>query len=132
MNDYQKLIDYLVEEKLKGADYTKIRNELKERNLDDATIHKIISEIDLIIVNEELNKNTIRKRKEIYYAGMIIAAIGLFVTYATYSGWINTGNSYLITHGPFFAGMMIMFYARTIRPKNAAKQITFKGRHIKH
>ena len=131
--DYNDLIDYYVGLKLKGTDYTTIREELKQRNINDDAIKTIINDIDDVIIHEEWDKIRKGKQREYYIFGLFLAALGLFITFATYTGFINLGDSYIIMYGPFFSGIFLMLYAKRYSSNtNKRKTIQFKRKYNKN
>jgi hypothetical protein len=47
----------------------------------------------------------------------VLAVIGAGITIASYIGLIPMGNSFLITYGPFFGGLSILFSGMVKRRK---------------
>lgn len=103
-----ELIEYFINEKRNGMDYSKINEILTSKNIDKNIIKSIIQKIDNQILNDE--KLIIKKlrAKELIFVGFFIAITGLFITIGTYTGIINMGNSFLLMYGPILAGIGII------------------------
>jgi hypothetical protein len=104
-----KLIDYYLEKSLTDDfQIDQIRKELEAKNIEDEEIKVIVRLVDNEMQKKALTKSSNQKSNELVYIGLALTIIGVGITVGTYTGLINTGNSFIIAYGPFFAGVSIL------------------------
>jgi hypothetical protein len=108
----EKKIEEMVQRKLKGESYTRIRKELGELGLDEKEVHRAVRNIDEKVLQEELNRKAAGKSKQWYRAGILLAIVGLILTLGANRGIFLAYLPKWIIYSPFFAGIALMLYSR--------------------
>ena len=113
MNKTNKSIEELnirfLEEKRNGKDFSIIRKELTELEIDEADIKIIIRNIDDQILYDDITKSKKQKAKELIFVGAFLTLAGLVVTIGSYTGLINSPDYTIIMYGPIIAGIGLFF-----------------------
>ena len=117
-----KLIDYYIE-KSQSPDFQidQIRKELEPNNIPEEDIRAIVKLVDNHILNSAFTKNSKNRSSELIIAGAILALLGVGVTIATYTGFINLGDNFLVVYGPFFGGVSMIFGGLAQRKNSSSK-----------
>lgn len=105
--DLSKIIDYYVEKKKDGLDFSEIRKELQARNLDSDKIKFIMNEIDKQVLLAAQGKSIKISLNETKIIGLILMFGGGFITITTFFGFIDLGGSYLVAYGPVIGGYLL-------------------------
>lgn len=117
-NSKEQLITDYVREKIAGKDYSTIRAELTQKGFDDPEIKELISEIDEVLLKEEMNKSVLLKKTELKSIGIVLIVLGLFVTIGSFTGLIPMPGYFTILVGPITVGAFILFGIRNLRKSN--------------
>ena len=96
-------------------DFSEIRRQLKDRNIDEEGIKHIIREIDDKILSQVDELSSKSKLNSQFFIGIFLFTIGLFLTVGTYFGLVNFGNYFIIAYGPIFAGLGMMINSKANR-----------------
>ncbi|KOF04294.1 hypothetical protein OB69_01875 [Roseivirga seohaensis subsp. aquiponti] len=117
-----KLIDYYIE-KSQSPDFQidQIRKELEPNNIPEEDIRAIVRLVDNHILNSAFTKNSKNRSSELIIAGAILALLGVGVTIATFTGFINLGDNFLVVYGPFFGGVSMIFGGLAQRKNSSSK-----------
>jgi len=115
-------IEELVQRKLEGESYTKIRSELDALGLTESEIHEAIRNIDEKVLDSEMNRKQRGRTNQWYRVGLFIAAFGLVLTLGANRGIILQDVSKWIVYAPFFAGIGMMLYGRYARQQTSGKK----------
>lgn len=103
------LIDYYIKKsKEEGFEIDQVRKELEEKNVPDEEIRIITKLVDSELQKKALSTSYKNKSKEYIVAGIILTLVGFVVTFGTYLGIIEMGNSFLILYGPFIGGLSLI------------------------
>ena len=113
-------IETLVREKMEGKSYSIIRKELAESGMSEEEISKLIRQVDERVLNETVTQGGREKVQRWYRTGLILALIGLILSIAYNAGIILKGLPAWLAYSPFFVGIIVMIYARTLQRKQAA------------
>ena len=110
MTDRAQIVNFYLQ-KISNNDFEilDIRKDLERNNFDEEEIKIIVRLVDNELQRRLLADTTNKRSIDLVYIGAVIALVGLIVTVGTYTGMINTGNSFLIAYGPFFGGLSILF-----------------------
>jgi hypothetical protein len=130
--DVSNIIDYYVEQKQKGLDFSEIRKELKARNLDADKIKFIIREIDNQILFKEQDKGFKINANGARIFGLVLMFGGILVTVVTFFGVVDLGGSYLIAYGPIISGFLLYLQSGQLakgngKIKNRKKKLKSMG-----
>lgn len=107
-----KLIDHYLEKSLEeGFEIDQIRKELEANDVEDEEIRVIVRIVDADIQKRALVKTSNQKSSAFIYIGLAFILVSVVVTIGTYTGLIDTGNSFVILYGPFFTGVSILLAA---------------------
>lgn len=106
----EELIEIYYSEKKQGKNYSNIRKELQNKNINSDAISYIIKKIDNMILEDEQIKLKKQKAWEIIGAGIVFSIAGLGITIGSFTGVINTSNSILIVYGPVFSGLSVLYF----------------------
>ncbi|MGW8315526.1 MAG: hypothetical protein ACWGNV_07995 [Bacteroidales bacterium] len=107
-----KKIEEMVQRKLEGESYTRIRKELSELGLTEQEVHRTIRSIDEKVLQGELNQKAAGKSRQWYRTGLFLATLGLILTLGANRGIILTNIPRWIIYTPFFGGIALMLYGR--------------------
>ena len=113
----ENILDELVQQKLEGESYTRIRARLAEKGLSGEEIRTTIREVDERVLRAEIERGRREKAKSWYWIGLALAITGLLLTIGFNAGWIFQGTPKWILYGPFFAGILLMYYGRRLQQK---------------
>jgi hypothetical protein len=117
MELHESTIEEMVRQKLDGESYSRIRAELGEQGLSDQEIRQAIRIIDKKVLEAELNQKHLGRSKQWYRAGIFMASLGLILTIGINRRIILEDVPKWIAYAPFFAGIVMMLYARFSRQK---------------
>lgn len=111
-----KIVDYYLKKiNDKDFDLYDARKEMEKNNLEEDEIKIIIRLIDNQI-HRSLAQNSHRdKSREMVGIGVVLTFVGAMITIGTYTGILNTGDSFLIVYGPVVAGISIMVGGVSLR-----------------
>lgn len=128
----EKVILHYLKRKSAGEDYTSIRLELKEKNLDEASTALIIRIIDDIIIREDLEKNKPLFKLDQLMSGWLLMISGGVMTVGTYFQIIPFfKGQYVLAYGPIIAGYFVIRSARLKEKRNNNRRIQFTRRFSK-
>ena len=123
--DSESRIEELAREKMEGKSYSSIRNELAESGMNDGEISSLLRQVDERVLGETVKQGDRDRAQQWYRTGLILAVIGLILSIAYNAGIILAYLPALLIYSPFFAGILVMFYGRSLRKKLPAS--TDKG-----
>ena len=105
-----KIVDYYVN-KLDEPSFEiyQVRQELEKNNVDEEEIRIIIRLVDSELQRRLLTKTENKRLNDVVWIGVVFTALGVGITIGTYTGVIDMGDHFLITYGPFLAGLSILF-----------------------
>ena len=133
--------DYLIDEyvrknKEEGLGFHEIRKELESKNFDPDTIKYLIRSINNKILNEEINKSFRIKSYEIFFIGLFLIALGIFLTLSTFIGIIKMKDQFILFYGLILGGLAAILYSRLKKYKTGRKYYkssrTFLGKSFFH
>jgi hypothetical protein len=110
-------IEEYVQQKLEGKSYSEIKSRLRESGLSDEAVREAIRQIDDRVLREEVSRVYLKRSRQIYWAGITLAILGLCITIAFNAGLLLAGRSRVLVYSPFFAGIILMAYARMMQRK---------------
>jgi len=113
-------IEELAREKMEGKSYSSIRNELAESGMNDGEISSLLRQVDERVIGETVKQGDRDRAQQWYRTGLILAVIGLILSIAYNAGIILAYLPALLIYSPFFAGILVMFYGRSLRKKQSA------------
>lgn len=115
--DFKSLADFYHEKKIEGMDFSQIRRELADQNIEEGMIKNIVREIDNRILNGDVKKGGKLKAKQLRLIGWILMIIGGVITIGAYLQWIDVKGFQIITYGPVIAGYLLIIAARKAERK---------------
>ncbi|WP_372645466.1 hypothetical protein [Ancylomarina sp.] len=118
MSQINELVDYYLEKKKSGMDFSEIRKELKTKDLTDKEIKKIIIEIDAKAL-EYAQTSGKMKPKDLRLIGYALMLIGGGLTFAVYFKLLVLGKFLFAAYGPVIIGYILVVMAR--RQQNKLK-----------
>lgn len=113
-------IEELAREKMEGKSYSSIRNELAESGMNDGEISSLIRQVDERVLGETVKQGDRDRAQQWYRTGLILAVIGLILSIVYNAGIILAYLPALLIYSPFFVGILVMFYGRSLRKKQSA------------
>ena len=113
-------IEELAREKMEGKSYSSIRDELEESGMNDGEISSLLRQVDERVLGETVKQGDRDRAQQWYRTGLILAVIGLILSIAYNAGIILAYLPALLIYTPFFAGILVMFYGRSLRKKQSA------------
>lgn len=108
-------IEEFARQKREGQSYGEIRTRLSEEGLTEEEIRKTIRRVDEKVLKEEMSGDSVVRARRWYFTGVVVAAVGLVLTFLYSRGYILTTWPRLVVYLPFFAGILIMFYGRRLQ-----------------
>ena len=102
---------------MEGKSYSSIRDELAESGMNDGEISSLIRQVDERVLGETVKQGDRDRAQQWYRTGLILAVIGLILSIAYNAGIILAYLPALLIYSPFFAGILVMFYGRSLRKK---------------
>ncbi|MGZ2370631.1 hypothetical protein ACXR6G_12690 [Ancylomarina sp. YFZ004] len=118
MSQTKELVDYYLEKKKSGMDFSEIRKELKAKDLDDAQIKKIIIEIDVKTLEHAQTAGKM-KPKDLRLIGYALMLIGGGLTFAVYFKMLVLGEFLFAAYGPVIIGYILVVMARRQQKKQS-------------
>ena len=112
-------IETLVREKLGGKSYSTIRDELKEAGMSDEEITVLLRQVDEKVLNETVKQGGRMKIRQWYRIGLFLALTGLILTVAYNAGMLLRSIPAWLAYSPFFAGIVVMIYSRTLQRRQS-------------
>ncbi|MFC5625618.1 hypothetical protein [Algoriphagus winogradskyi] len=113
-----KIVDYYLQKiNDKDFDLYDARKEMEKNNIEEEEIKVIIRLLDNQIHRGLIQKSHRDKSKEMIGIGAVLTFIGAGITIGTYTGILNTGDSFLIVFGPVVAGISILVGGLSLRKK---------------
>lgn len=113
-----KVINYYLQKvNDKNFDLYDVRKELEKNNIEDDEIRIIVRLLDNEIQRRLLQGAHRDKSKEIIGIGAVLTLGVLAFTIGTFTGILNTGDSFLIVYGPVVAGILILVGGFSLRKK---------------
>ena len=113
-------IEELAREKMEGKSYSSIRNELAESGMNDGEISSLLRQVDERVLGETVKQGDRDRAQQWYRTGLILAVIGLILSIVYNAGIILAYLPALLIYSPFFVGILVMFYGRSLRKKQSA------------
>ncbi len=119
--DFKELVDLYHQKKIEGMDFSQIRKELAEKNIEKDMIKDIVRAIDDRMLSGEVKtkKKGMFKTRELRLIGWTLMIIGGVVTLGTYLHWFDMKGYYFVSYGPVIAGYLIIIAARKAQRKNS-------------
>lgn len=125
--DQESRIEELVKQKMDGKSYSTIREELTEAGMPEEEIKKLIRKVDERVLSETMQDGTKEKVRLWYRIGLIVAIGGLALSIAYNAGLTLRGFPAWVAYSPFFAGIVVMIYARALQRKQSEPEDTGTG-----
>jgi len=120
-------IEELVRKKMAGTNYSTIRSELSDSGLSTEEISSLIRKVDERVLKETTRQGRLGKGKQWYSFGLILAVAGLVLSVAYKAGFIFNSLPALLIYSPFFTGLLVMLYGRSILRKQGAPDLKDPG-----
>lgn len=117
--DPDNWIEELVQEKLQGKSYSKIREELKASGMAQEEVSRLIRQVDERVLKETVEQGTRQRTQQWYRWGLILAVAGLILAIAYNAGMVLNNLPSLAVYSPFLAGILLMFYGRMMQRKKS-------------
>jgi len=117
-NQIKQWVDFYFEKKKLGMDFSKIKKELKAKDLDEAQIKEIIREIDKKAL-EYAHTAGKMKPQDLRLIGYALMLIGGGLTFAVYFKMLVLGKFLFAAYGPVIIGYILVVMAR--RQQNKLK-----------
>ena len=112
-------IEELVREKMEGKSYSTIRKELLGSGMSDGDISNLIRQVDERVLSETVKQGGLGGAQQWYRIGLILAVIGLILSIAYNAEIILENLPALLIYSPFFIGILVMFYGRSLQKKQS-------------
>jgi len=120
-------IEELARKKMAGTSYSTIRRELSESGFSDEEISSLIRKVDERVLKETTRQGRLGKGKQWYSFGLILAVAGLVLSVAYKAGFIFNSLPALLIYSPFFAGIFVMLYGRSMLRSQGAPDLKDPG-----
>lgn len=121
-NEFHDIIIEYLEKKRKGMDYTQIRKELRNKEITDNDIKKIIQEIDDKILEDEFEKTQTGSRNKMQIMGWLFTAIGVIFILGRHTNITFFYDNYLLSYGSLIVGLTLLFYGYIKKRKSIIKK----------
>jgi hypothetical protein len=119
--DFKELVDLYHQKKIEGMDFSQIRKELAEKNIETELIKDIVRAIDNRMLSGEVKtkKKGMFKPRDLRLIGWVLMIIGGVITLGTYFKWFDMNGYYFLSYGPVIAGYLLIVAARRAQRKNS-------------
>lgn len=125
----EKVVLHYLEKKRAGVDYTSIRQELMDKNLDEFNTSLIIRIIDEIILKEDVEKeNNLLQVSKIFVGWLLLIGGGILTVGTYFQLFPFLKGFYILTYGPIIGGYFIIRSAKLSEKRQNTGQITFSRR----
>ena len=104
---------YFLEIESGNFEFSKMRSELEKKNLDAAEISIVVNQVDKMLIRADKLRGDNSLGKNLFYGGIAVSAGGILLTSATYLGFIDTGNYFIIAYGPILFGALVAFVGKS-------------------
>ena len=118
----ESIIEELVRRKMAGTSYSIIRSELSESGFSAEEISRLIRKVDERVLEETMHQGRLGKGRQWYLFGLILAVAGVVLTIAYKAGMIFSSLPALLIYSPFFAGILVMLYGRSLLRKQGSPE----------
>jgi hypothetical protein len=115
-------IEELARQKLEGKSYSEIRAELLKSGMPDGEVSHLIRQVDEKVLEAAAGEGRVDRVRQWNRTGLFLAVTGLIISIAYNAGMILENLPALAVYSPFFAGILVMFYARMVQRKPPGKQ----------
>ena len=116
--DFKELVDLYHQKKIEGMDFSQIRKELADKNIEEDLIKDIVRAIDNRMLSGEVKKSGKLKARELRLIGWTLMIIGGILTLGIYFHWFDAKGYSFISYGPVIAGYLLIIAARKAQKKN--------------
>ncbi|MCT4601890.1 MAG: hypothetical protein N4A59_03145, partial [Marinifilum sp.] len=113
------LVDFYHAKKIEGMDFSQIRKEMKDKNIDESTIKSVVREIDNKILSGDVKKAGKLKARELRLIGWALMIIGGTATLGTYLQWFDLKGYHIVAYGPVIVGYLLIVAARRAQKRNS-------------
>ena len=120
-------IEELVREKMNGKSYSEIRDDLAKSGVSPDEISTLIRQVDERVLDETAEQGERDPAQQWYRAGLVLAVIGLILSIAYNAGIVLNTFPALLIYSPFLAGILLMFYGRTVKRTQKTTEETGRG-----
>ncbi|PKQ61721.1 hypothetical protein BZG02_14955 [Labilibaculum filiforme] len=114
---FKELVDLYYQKKIEGMDFSQIRKELADKNVDEDLIKDVVRAIDDRMLRGEVKKTGKSKAREFRLMGWTLMIIGGIITLGTYFKWFDMHGYYFVSYGPVIAGYLLIVAARRAQRK---------------
>lgn len=128
---FDQLVEYYFEKKKQGMDFQTMRRELRDTNVDEALLERVILRVDDLILNHDMKNANRSRSNELKIAGYIFAVGGLILTGGTMLGFIDLNGYYIVAFGPVVAGsaMIVTANRMKVRSRSRSSRTSFFQSH---
>lgn len=126
MTKEDELVEFYLDQRNQGMDFSEIRKALKGKKLSDDEIKEVIREIDFKLINQVKSKDSKTNGGAIRLIGWFIFLLGIVITIITYFNWIDLGGKYIIATGPVLSGLALIGSSHRRSPRGLSPQERFK------
>lgn len=118
---FDQLVEYYFEKKKQGMDFQTMRRELRDANVDEALLERVILRVDDLILNHDMQNANRSRSNELKIAGYIFAVGGLILTGGTMLGFIDLHGYYIVAFGPVVAGSAMIVTANRMKVRSRSR-----------
>ena len=111
----QEMINRLAGEKLEGKSYSEIRARLRDQGLSTEEVRDLMRQVDEKVLEAAVKEGRPDRARQLNRAGLVLSIAGLAISIAFNAGLILQRLPAMAIYAPFFAGILLMFYARMTR-----------------
>lgn len=126
MTKEDELVEFYLDQRNQGMDFSEIRKALKNEKHSDDEIKEVIRKIDFKLINQIKPKDIKTNGVTIRLIGWFIFLLGLVITIITYFNWIDLGEKYIIAIGPVLSGLALIGASYRRSPRGLSPQERFK------
>ncbi|AEV31916.1 hypothetical protein Oweho_0905 [Owenweeksia hongkongensis DSM 17368] len=87
--------------------FSQMRPSLQDMGVENEEISITVKQVDKQLQQSAHNKASHSLGKNIFYGGLLFAAIGLIITIGTFFGIIDIGPVFIVAYGPVISGSAI-------------------------
>lgn len=114
---FKEWVDLYHQKKIEGMDFSQIRKELADKNIEEDLIKDIVRAIDDRMLRGEVKSTGKSKAKELRLMGWTLMIIGGILTLGIYFHWFDAKGYHFVSYGPVIAGYLLIIAARRAQRK---------------
>ena len=94
-------------------EFSHLRKTLEDQGLESDEINIVVGQVDKKVTQAAQIKAVNDNGKNLFYGGLILAALGLILTVGTFTGLINIKRFGILAYGPIAGGLIMAMIGKS-------------------